>query len=101
MHGRCRDCCDGQVSSRKLDKDGTFRFAGNFVIKNFRFKSGESLPELKIHYTTLGTAKRNARGDITNAALLLHGTSADGKAWLRPSLADELFAAGNVRVACG
>src|SRR5437763_13888808 len=67
---------------------------GDFVIKDFHFKSGETLAELKLHYTTLGTAKRNAAGDIVNAILLLHGTSADGKAWLRPSLADELFAAG-------
>ena len=67
---------------------------GDFVIRNFRFKSGETLAELKLHYTTLGTPKQNASGDISNAILLLHGTSADGKAWLRPSLADELFAAG-------
>jgi homoserine O-acetyltransferase len=67
---------------------------GDFVIRNFRFKSGEALAELKLHYTTLGTPKRNSTGDVTNAILLLHGTSADGKAWLRPSLADELFAAG-------
>jgi homoserine O-acetyltransferase len=67
---------------------------GDFVIRNFRFKSGETLAELKLHYTTLGTPKRSAAGDIGNAILLLHGTSADGKAWLRPSLADELFAAG-------
>jgi homoserine O-acetyltransferase len=67
---------------------------GDFVIRNFRFKSGETLAELKLHCTTLGTPKRNAAGDISNAILLLHGTSADGKAWLRPSLADELFAAG-------
>jgi homoserine O-acetyltransferase len=67
---------------------------GDFVIKDFRFKSGETLPALNIHYTTLGTPKRNAAGDITNAVILLHGTSASGKAWLAPSLADELFAPG-------
>ena len=67
---------------------------GDIVLRNFRFKSGETLPELKLHYTTLGVPKRNAAGDIGNAILLLHGTSADGKAWLRPSLADELFTAG-------
>jgi homoserine O-acetyltransferase len=66
----------------------------DFLIKDFRFKSGETLAELKLHYTTLGTPRRNAAGDITNAAILLHGTSSDGKAWLMPSLADELFAAG-------
>ena len=67
---------------------------GDFLIKDFRFKNGESIAELKQHYTTLGTPKRNAAGDITNAVILLHGTSSTGKAWLMPSLADELFAAG-------
>src|SRR5467141_4886616 len=67
---------------------------GDFVIKDFRFKSGETLPALNIHYTTLGTPQRNAAGDITNAVILLHGTSSSGKAWLMPSLADELFAPG-------
>ena len=67
---------------------------GDFIIKDFRFKSGETLPSLNIHYTTLGTPQRNAAGDITNAVILLHGTSSSGKAWLMPSLADELFAPG-------
>ena len=66
----------------------------DFLIKDFRFKSGESLPELKLHYTTLGTPQRNTVGDIINAVILLHGTSSTGKAWLMPSLADELFAPG-------
>jgi homoserine O-acetyltransferase/O-succinyltransferase len=67
---------------------------GDFVIKDYRFASGETLPELKIHYTTLGTAKRNAAGEIVNGVLLLHGTSGTGKNWLMPSLADELFGPG-------
>jgi homoserine O-acetyltransferase/O-succinyltransferase len=67
---------------------------GDFIIKDFHFKGGETLADLKQHYTTLGTPKRNAAGDITNAVILLHGTSSSGKAWLIPSLADELFAAG-------
>src|SRR5262249_56175523 len=54
----------------------------------------ETLPELKIHYTTLGTARRNAAGEIVNGVLLLHGTSGTGKNWLMPSLADELFGPG-------
>jgi homoserine O-acetyltransferase/O-succinyltransferase len=67
---------------------------GDFVIKDFRFKSGESLPVLNVHYTTLGTPQRKASGEVTNAVILLHGTSSSGKAWLMPSLADELFAPG-------
>jgi homoserine O-acetyltransferase/O-succinyltransferase len=66
---------------------------GDFIIKDFHFKSGETLAELKQHYVTLGTPRRNAAGDITNAVILLHGTGSSGKAWLMPTLADELFAA--------
>jgi homoserine O-acetyltransferase/O-succinyltransferase len=67
---------------------------GDFVLKDFVFASGEVLPELKLHYRTLGTAKRNAAGEIVNGVVLLHGTSGSGADWLRPSLGDELFGAG-------
>jgi homoserine O-acetyltransferase len=67
---------------------------GDFVLKDYVFESGETLPELKLHDTTLGTPRRNAAGEIDNAVLLLHGTSGTGKNWLLPSLADELFGAG-------
>src|SRR5690349_6726550 len=67
---------------------------GDFVIKDFGFASGEVLPELKLHYTTLGTARRNAAGEIVNGVLLLHGTSGTGKNWLQPTLADELYGKG-------
>ena len=66
----------------------------DFRIEDFRFKSGETLAELKLHYTTLGTPRRNAAGDITNAVILLHGTSSSGSAWLSKDLAGELFAPG-------
>lgn len=67
---------------------------GDVVLKDYVFTSGETLPELKLHYTTLGTPNRNAAGETDNAVLLLHGTSGTGKNWLLPSLADELFGAG-------
>jgi homoserine O-acetyltransferase/O-succinyltransferase len=35
-----------------------------FTIKDFRFKSGEVLPELRLHYVTLGTPRRNSAGEI-------------------------------------
>ncbi|HMK81167.1 MAG TPA: alpha/beta fold hydrolase [Xanthobacteraceae bacterium] len=68
--------------------------AGDVVLRDFRFDSGETLGELKLHYVTLGTIRRNAAGRVVNAVLLLHGTGGTLDAWLRPSLADELFAAG-------
>ena len=67
---------------------------GDYIIKDFRFGSGETLPELRLHYRTLGTAKRNAAGEIINGVVLLHGTSGSGNSWLLPSLADELYAKG-------
>jgi len=68
--------------------------AGDVTISDFRFDSGETLPALKLHYVTLGTIQRNTAGRVTNAVLLLHGTGGTLDAWLRPSLADELFATG-------
>jgi homoserine O-acetyltransferase len=67
---------------------------GDFILRDFKFASGETIAELKQHYTTLGTEKRNEAGEIVNGVLLLHGTSGAGTDWLRPSLADELFAPG-------
>jgi len=67
---------------------------GDFVLKDFRFGSGEILPELKIHYLTLGTAQTNTAGEIVNGVLLLHGTSGTSRNWLMPTLANELFGPG-------
>jgi homoserine O-acetyltransferase len=67
---------------------------GDVVFHDFRFASGEVLPELKLHYLTLGTARRDAAGAITNGVLLLHGTGGTSQSWLRPTLADELLAPG-------
>src|SRR5436309_15936880 len=67
---------------------------GDFVIRNYRFRSGETLPELNLRYRTLGTAKRNAAGKIVNGVLLLQGNTGTGANWLRPTVADELFGPG-------
>jgi homoserine O-acetyltransferase/O-succinyltransferase len=67
---------------------------GNYVIKNFRFASGESIPELKLHYLTLGKPHRDAAGHTDNAVLLLHGTGGDAHSLLNPVFSDELFGPG-------
>ena len=51
---------------------------GDFRIASFRFESGETLPELRIHYRTLGAVQRDGRGHATNAVLILHGTGGAG-----------------------
>lgn len=67
---------------------------GDFVIRDFAFASGERLPELRMHYTTLGTPHRDPGGRIDNAVMVLHGTGGTGKQFLQPQFADELYGPG-------
>ena len=67
---------------------------GDFVLKDFRFTSGETLPELRLHYRTLGKLQRDARGVARNAVLIMHGTGGSGAQFLRPEFAGELFREG-------
>jgi homoserine O-acetyltransferase len=64
------------------------------ALRDFHFTSGESLPELRIHYTTLGTLQRDAAGHATNAVLIMHGTTGSGHQFFAPQFAGELFGAG-------
>jgi homoserine O-acetyltransferase len=66
----------------------------DFIVTDYKFTSGETLPQLNLHYRTLGSAQRNAAGEIVNGVLLLQGNTGTGANWLRPSLADELFKDG-------
>ena len=64
---------------------------GDYTIRDFHFQSGETLPELRIHYRTLGSARRDGQGMVTNAVLILHGTTGNGSNFLRREFAGELF----------
>jgi homoserine O-acetyltransferase len=66
----------------------------DFMIRDFRFSSGERLDRLRIHYTTLGQPHQNAKGEIDNAVMVLHGTGGTGKQFLQPQFADELYGPG-------
>jgi homoserine O-acetyltransferase len=86
----------------------TFGFAGNsegqplkpahgdFVIKNFRFTSGDVLPVLRLHYRTLGKPRRDANGLVRNAVLILHGTGGSSAQFEAPTFAGQLFVAGGL-----
>jgi homoserine O-acetyltransferase len=67
---------------------------GDVVLKDFGFRDGERLRELRMHYTTLGQPHRNTAGRIDNAVMVLHGTGGDGHQFLRPQFADELYGPG-------
>lgn len=66
----------------------------DYVLRDFRFASGETLPELRIHYRTLGEPRRDEKGVVQNAVLILHGTTGQGGNFIRPEFAGELFGKG-------
>src|SRR5437764_4578637 len=69
---------------------------GDYVIRDFRFQSGETLPELKLHYTTIGTPMRDSNGMVRNAVLIMHGTGGAGNQFLTEQFAGVLFGAGQL-----
>jgi homoserine O-acetyltransferase/O-succinyltransferase len=67
---------------------------GTYSIANFRFGTGEVLPQLRLHYLTLGTPHTDAQGHTDNAILLLHGTGGDAHSLMNPVFSDVLFGPG-------
>jgi len=69
---------------------------GDFVVKDFQFKSGERMPEVKLHYYTLGTLQKDSSGRSRNAVLILHSTGGSAHQFLVPNFAGELFGPGQL-----
>src|SRR5262245_6414095 len=67
---------------------------GDFIVRDFTFGSGERLPEVKIHYRTVGTPRKDADGVVRNGVLILHGTGGTGGGFLGASYAGRLFGKG-------
>ncbi len=59
----------------------------DWVAHDFRFHTGEAMPELRLHYTTIGDPKGEP-------VLILHGTAGSGGSMLTPAFAGELFGPG-------
>src|SRR5438309_10628611 len=64
---------------------------GDYTIHDFKFASGETLPELRIHYRTIGKLEKDAQDKTVNAVLIMHGTTGSGAQFIRPEFAGELF----------
>jgi homoserine O-acetyltransferase/O-succinyltransferase len=64
---------------------------GDYAIRDFKFASGETFPELRLHSRTLGKPEKDAQGKTTNAVLIMHGTTGSGAQFIRPEFAGELF----------
>ena len=71
-------------------------FQGDYVIREYRFRCGQALPELRIHYRTLGKPVRDEKGVVRNAVLIMHGTTGSGDQFNRPEFAGELFIKGGL-----
>src|SRR5271168_3680098 len=69
---------------------------GDYVIRNFHFASGESLPELRLHYITIGRSHRDSHGKVDNAVLILHATGGSGHNLLSEHFAGVLFGKGQL-----
>jgi len=67
---------------------------GDYVGGPLEIRSGGTLPELRMHYRTLGAPVRNPEGRVTNAVMILHGTGGTGATFLSPPFANELFGPG-------
>jgi homoserine O-acetyltransferase len=64
---------------------------GDYTIRDFKFTSGETLPELRLHYRTLGKPEKDGQGVTRNGVLIMHGTTGSGAQFIRPEFAGELF----------
>ena len=69
---------------------------GDLILKDFTFNSGEKLPELRLHYRTIGTLRQDGDGHASNAVLIMHGTGGSGKQFLVDIFAGELFGPGQL-----
>jgi homoserine O-acetyltransferase len=67
---------------------------GDFIARDFAFMSGERMAEVKIHYRTIGTPRKDAEGVVRNGVLILHGTGGSGAGFLGPNYAGRLFGKG-------
>ena len=69
---------------------------GDYVIHDFHFASGETLPELRLHYTFFGKPKKDAQGRVTNAVLIMHGTGGAGRSLINDRFSGVLFQKGQL-----
>ena len=68
----------------------------DYIIKDFKFESGETLPQLNMHYTTVGKPIKDKNGKIINGILIMHGTTGNGHQFLTEQYAGYLFNPGQI-----
>src|ERR1700722_2191368 len=84
-------------AQQQPDKTYPNQTEGDYKIKSIPFQSGETaLPELNIHYITLGQPIKDNTGKVTNAVLIMHGTTGSGSNFLSKLFAGNLFGPGQL-----
>jgi homoserine O-acetyltransferase len=68
----------------------------DYVIHNFKFESGETLPELRMHYVTLGQPRKDAGGIVRNAVIINHGTTGSGSTFIGHTWGDQSYGPGQI-----
>ena len=68
----------------------------DFIVRNYTFASGETLPEVRLHYRTLGTPRKDPDGVVRNGILILHGTGGTGAQFVGAGFAEQLFRPGQL-----
>jgi len=88
--------CLSQPFARAASSTAAAPVEGDYIIHDFHFASGEVLPELRMHYITLGKPRRDSHGRVSNAVLGLHGTGGSGRSLLNEHFAGVLFGKGQL-----
>jgi homoserine O-acetyltransferase/O-succinyltransferase len=83
-------------AARGADTTSARSQEADYVIKDFHFASGETLPELRIHYSFFGKARKDALGHVTNAVLIMHGTGGSGRSLISDRFSGVLFQPGQL-----
>ena len=89
-------CLGAGAASHAADLDTSRALEADYVLHDFHFASGETLPELRIHYTFFGKPKKDALGRVTNAVLILHGTGGSGRSLINDRFSGVLFKKGQL-----
>src|ERR1700730_5256390 len=89
-------CVSATAALADAPAAGAATAEGDYVVRDFHFASGETLPELRLHYTVLGKPRRDSHGKVANAVLILHGTGGSGHSLLNEHFAGVLFGKGQL-----
>ena len=85
-----------QSSAQHVEGNYPRPVEGDYTVGNFKFDDGETLPQLRLHYRTIGQPVRDQAGVVRNAVLIMHGTGGTGAQFLSAQFSNVLFGPGDL-----